>query len=115
MVARLVRIAAWSALAVIVLVTLGPISARPVFVATSAQAERLAAFGVLGLLFGLAYPGRWRIVLILLTGAAISLEALQLLMPGRHGRLPDLVAKLGGGLGGMAIGQGLAALMARRG
>lgn len=114
MLTTFLRIAAWSALAAIAIMTLGPISARPVIVATSAQAERLLAFAMLGVLFGLAYPGRWRTVLILMVGAAISLEALQLVMPGRHGRLPDLVAKMIGGLGGMAIGQGFAALLPRR-
>jgi hypothetical protein len=111
---KLIRLAAWLALLAVALVTLGPISVRPVVVAQSAQIERLAAFAVLGALFGFAYPGRWRTVLLLVIAAAISLEALQVLMPGRHGRVADLGAKVLGGLGGVAIGQGLAALLPRR-
>ncbi len=47
-------VAAWSVLAIIVFATLCPIQFRPV-VAPS-DVERFAAFGLVGLLFGVAYP-----------------------------------------------------------
>jgi hypothetical protein len=95
----LVRIFAWLLLAAIVLMTLGPIGLRPIST-MPVQFERLAAFGVVGLAFAIAYPRHIILVGLLILGAAIGLELLQNVMPGRHGRVIDFVAKaIGGGLG----------------
>lgn len=96
---RLLRILAWSLLAAIAFVTLSPIGLRPNS-GLSANYERLFAFAAVGLAFALAYPRHIWLVLALVVGAAVGLEALQLVVSGRHGRIIDLVAKLlGGGIG----------------
>lgn len=91
---------AWAALAFIVFVTLSPINLRPHFEHVSI--ERAGAFGVVGLLFGLAYPKRPWLVLSLIVGAAFMLEALQHLTPDRHGHLSDAMVKFVGGVVGVA-------------
>ena len=98
---RLLRILAWSLLAAIAFVTLSPIGLRPNS-GLSPNYERLFAFAAVGLAFALAYPRHIWLVLTLVVGAAIGLEALQLVVSGRHGRIIDLAAKLiGGGMGVM--------------
>ncbi|WP_423067014.1 VanZ family protein [Devosia sp. CN2-171] len=98
---RLLRILAWSLLAAIAFVTLSPIGLRPNS-GLSPNYERLFAFAAVGLAFALAYPRHIWLVLALVLGAAVGLEALQLVISGRHGRIIDLAAKLlGGGVGVM--------------
>lgn len=94
------RGAAWALLLAVLVMTLGPIGLRPVS-GHSAGLERFAAFALIGGLFGLAYPRRWLIVLMLVIGSAAALEILQELAPGRHGRLIDFAMKAGGGLCGI--------------
>ena len=54
----------------------------------------------MGLCFALTYPRQLWLIIVLVLGAAIALEALQLVSASRHGRLFDLMVKLvGGGLG----------------
>jgi hypothetical protein len=100
---RVCIIASWLALAFIVYATLSPIEARPVL--AGAQFERFAAFAVLGLAFGLAYPNRIILVFAIVVGSAFTLEALQLLTPDRHGRLLDALVKAAGGISGIGVGQ----------
>ena len=96
---RLLRILAWSLLAAIAFVTLSPIGLRPNS-GLSPNYERLFAFAAVGCAFALAYPRHIWLVLALVVGAAVALEAMQLLVSGRHFRLIDLAAKLiGGGVG----------------
>ncbi len=96
---RLLRILAWSLLAAIAFVTLSPIGLRPDS-GLSPNYERLFAFAAVGLAFALAYPRHIWLVLLVVLGAAVGLEALQLVVSGRHGRIIDLIAKLlGGGIG----------------
>lgn len=92
---------AWAVLASIVFVTLSPIGWRPHFEAV--RIERAGAFAVVGLLFGLAYPRRLWLVLSVMVGAALLLEALQHLTPDRHGRLSDAVVKIVGAFVGIGI------------
>jgi hypothetical protein len=98
---KLVAITAWGCLAFIAFATLSPIGLRP-HVADVAI-EHLAAFAVAGLLFGLAYPRHMILVIVLVLGSAVLLEALQLVTPDRHGRVLDLGQKLLGGSIGIAI------------
>jgi hypothetical protein len=95
--------ASWLTLAFIVYATLSPIEARPVLV--GAQVERFAAFAVLGLTFGLAYPNRISLVFAIVVGSAFTLETLQLLTPDRHGRLLDALVKAAGGTCGIGFSQ----------
>jgi hypothetical protein len=96
----LLRVLAWSALACIAFVTLSAIGLRPVLTANPLY-ERFAAFAILAALFGLAYPGRTIFAIVIVVGSAMSLEALQLSTPDRHGHVIDFVQKASGGLVGI--------------
>jgi VanZ family protein len=103
MIQRVSNIAGWLALAFIVYATLSPISDRPVV--AGPHLEHFAAFALMGLAFALAYPGRLVFVVFLVVGAAVGLEALQLLTPDRHGRVIDALLKALGGVCGISVGQ----------
>jgi VanZ family protein len=103
MIQRVSIIAGWLALGFIVYATLSPIEARPVL--ASLQFERFAAFALLGLAFGLAYPNRVLLVVAIVVGSALTLEALQLLTPDRHGRMFDALVKVAGGICGIGVSQ----------
>ena len=96
-------VVSWLALAFIVYATLSPIDARPVL--AGLQFEHFAAFALMGLAFGLAYPTRVFLVVAIVVGSAVALEALQLLTPDRHGRILDALVKAAGGICGIGIGQ----------
>ena len=86
MIRKLFVVLAWVSLGYIAYVTLSPIGLRPVATHNPAY-ERFAAYTILGVLFGLAYPRRIWMVLGVVVGAAIGLEGLQYLTPDRHGQL----------------------------
>jgi VanZ like family len=97
----LFRAAAWTLLAAVFVMTVGPIGLRPVS-GHSVGLERFFAFAVIGGLFGLAYPRRWPMILVIVVGSAAAFELMQMLMPGRHARLMDFMVKATGGLVGLA-------------
>jgi hypothetical protein len=99
----LLRVSAWFCLAVIAVITLSPIGLRPE-TGLSPQIERFVAFAVVGALFAAAYPRYILFAAIIVLGAAVMLELLQLLAPSRHGRLFDAGVKVGGGLVGLCAG-----------
>lgn len=103
MIQRVCTIAGWLALAFIAYATLSPIDARPVL--AGPQLEHFAAFALVGLAFAVAYPNRVVFVVIIVVGAALGLEALQLLTPDRHGRVIDALVKALGGVFGISAGQ----------
>lgn len=103
MIQRVSVAAGWLALAFIVYATLSPIDARPVV--GRPHFEHFAAFAVMGLAFGLAYPNRLLLVVTIVFASAFGLEALQLLTPDRHGRILDAVVKASGGICGIGVGQ----------
>jgi hypothetical protein len=103
MIQRVCTIAGWLALALIAYATLSPIEARPVL--AGPQLEHFAAFALVGLAFAVAYPNRVVFVVVIVVGAAVGLEALQLLTPDRHGRVIDAVVKALGGSFGISVGQ----------
>lgn len=100
---RLMKLLAWLLLAAIAFVTLAPIGFRP-NTGYSPNIERFLAFGAVGFVFALAYPRHLWLILAVVLGAAIALEALQLVSVSRHGRVFDLVVKLAGGGLGIAVG-----------
>ena len=105
MIRVLCRWAAWPLLAVIVFVTLSPIGWRPV-TGGPVGLERLAAFAALGGMFSLGYPKHRVLLLLFLVAIAGALEALQNLMPTRHGRIPDAAVKaLGAAMGVVVAGR----------
>lgn len=105
-------ICAWSVLGIIVLATLCPIQFRPV-VAPS-DVERFVAFGLAGLLFGVAYPRKILVAALLVIGSAIALELMQRLVPGRHGRIFDADVKIVGACLGIASAMAVNLWMRRR-
>jgi len=100
---RLLPALAWLLLAAIAFVTLAPIGFRP-NTGYSPTIERFLAFGAVGFLFALAYPRRLWLIVVIVVGAAVGFEALQLVSASRHGRLFDLAVKLAGGGAGIAAG-----------
>jgi hypothetical protein len=103
MIQRIAVIAAWLALAFIAFATLSPIGARPSV--ASPHLEHFAAFALTGLAFAVAYPNRILLVVVIVAGAALGLEALQLLTPDRHARAADALVKSLGGISGICAGQ----------
>jgi len=103
MIQRLSIAIGWLMLAFIVFVTLSPIGFRPS--TGSPHLEHFAAFALVGLAFALAYPNRVMLVVAIVVGAALGLEALQLLTPDRHGRATDALVKALGGISGISVGQ----------
>lgn len=103
---KLIGLAAWGLLAFIAFATISPIQVRPTL-PTSTTYEHLAAFAVLGALFGLAYPRQAALACLIVFGSAVLLELLQLLTPDRHGRVPDAIEKIAGGVVGIAAGRAI--------
>lgn len=96
------KFVAWLSLFAIAVATLGPMVLRPE-TGAGPTFERLAAFIVCGFLFAAAYPRRLWLIAPMVVAAAIMLESLQLIIPGRHGHLSDLFIKIGGGLMGVLL------------
>jgi hypothetical protein len=103
---KVVKIAAWCSMIYIVIVTLSPISLRPV-VTSDPLYERFAAFAGTGLLFGLGYPHRRVSTFMLVLCAIVVLEALQIVTPDRHAGLTDVFEKAAGGITGLVLSNGL--------
>lgn len=106
------RVAALLLLAAITYATLVPIGLRPH--AGGVDFERFGAYAALGLCLALGFPRRLWPAVLLVTAAAIGLELLQLVDPTRHGRLPDALVKLAGGLAGVLAGAALQRLLRPR-
>jgi hypothetical protein len=101
---KLISAAAWACLVFIAFATLVPLHSRPALTGTEPFSivllERVVAFAVLGLLFSIGYPGRYRFIFVMVFGSAIVLEALQIFVPDRDARVLDAIEKLvGGGIG----------------
>ena len=104
---RLLQTSAWLLLAYITFVTLSPLGLRPVGVPQHPMYDRVLAYGLLGIFFGLAYPRRRRIPICIVIGAAVAVEGLQALTPDRHAQLADFAAKACGGLVGLLLAEGI--------
>jgi VanZ family protein len=98
------HLAAWLLLAATAFVTLAPASWRPE-TGFSAQIERFVTFALIGLVFSIAYPRRPWLIALMVLGAAVTFEALQLLVETRHAGLRDVIAKLAGGSVGLLAGR----------
>jgi hypothetical protein len=98
------RVAAWTALTIIVVLTVVPPGLRPVTVAPHGI-EHAAAFLLAGILFGMAYVGReW----ILSAGAIVfcaAIETVQRYVPerARHARISDLIVDAAAGIAGVLV------------
>jgi len=98
---KFILVVAWASLAFIVFATLSPIGLRPHL--ASVSLERFGAFALAGVLFGLAYPSRFWLVLAMVLGAAVGLELLQFMTPDRHGEVRDAMVKVAGGAFGVGL------------
>jgi VanZ family protein len=107
------RVVAWALLIAIAIATLGPIGIRPI-TGEPPQLERLLAYVLMGAAFALAYPRQFLVISIGIVAVAGALEVLQLVDPGRHGQVPDFLAKAAGGLIGIICGNVLSRVMRQR-
>lgn len=94
------RFAAWVLLAALAIVTIGPISQRPLTL-LPANLERFIAWGCVGGIFAAAYIDRLLVLPFLLIGAAGLFELGQIEILQRHARLADFLVKAAGGLVGI--------------
>ncbi|WP_460452447.1 VanZ family protein [Alsobacter sp. SYSU BS001988] len=99
---RVARVLAWLLALAIVVVTVCPIGFRP-STGLPADLERFAAFGLVGLMFGLAYPRHRLVTLAAFVVGAAGLEVAQNFSATRHGRIEDFEIKaLAGALGALS-------------
>jgi VanZ family protein len=102
MAVKIARIAAWLLVVAIVVMTLGPPTVRPVS-GFNRSLEHVAAFALLGLAFGLAYPNKRMLLALIGVTVAALLETLQLVVPGRHAYFADFVINAAGACGGLVV------------
>ena len=95
------RLASIFLLALIVFATLSPIGLRPQI--GDPNLERAAAYLLLGAALALGFPRHGFRVAFLVVAIAVGLELLQLIDPGRHGRIQDAAIKAIAGLVGIAL------------
>ncbi|AYG59448.1 hypothetical protein [Rhizobium jaguaris] len=86
------QILAWTTLGLILLGTVVPIGTKQRVVA-AANIESIILFGLMGLLFVVAYPTDRRIIALLCILAATASESLLSILPDRHIRIERLVIK----------------------
>ncbi|MFD9900095.1 VanZ family protein [Mesorhizobium sp. UC22_110] len=96
----LYRLASIFLLALIVFATLSPIGLRPHL--GDANLERALAYMLLGSALALSFPRHTLRIAVFVVSIATVLELLQLIDPGRHGRIEDMVIKAAAGLIGIA-------------
>lgn len=95
------RIASVVLLIVIIFVTLSPIGLRPE--TGHPGMERAAAYLLFGLCIGLGFSKWVQYAVVFVIGLAGVLELLQLVDPGRHGRLGDMLIKAVAGTVGVSL------------
>jgi VanZ family protein len=98
----LLRLIAWLLAAAVTFATLGPPSYRPQS-NFGQDGEHALAFILVGLAFGLAYPGHRLLTAgmsVLMIGV---LEVLQIFVPGRHARLEDFIVDAAAACTGLAV------------
>jgi VanZ family protein len=111
---KLYLVAAWAALSAIVVLTVVPPNLRPTTDAPH-DIEHAAAFFITGVLFGLAYEGRERILSAGAVAFCAMIEILQLYVPGRHARWIDFAVDALAAVFGIFVGAlGSRALQKRR-
>jgi VanZ family protein len=100
---KLCLVAAWAALSAIVVLMVVPPNLRPT-TDTHHDVEHAAAFLIPGILFGLAYPGRQRILSVGAVVFCAIIEILQLYVPGRHARWIDFAVDAVAAVVGIFVG-----------
>jgi len=107
------RVISWLLLAAAAFLTLAPRTFRP-YTGVEHHLEHFAAFALLGLVFGLGYPRRPVVLVLIGVLAAAALEILQRWVPGRHGLLSDFVVNAAGLCAGVVVAVALNWLLAMR-
>lgn len=110
---KYLKFAAWAGLVLVAIAALTPIEFRPTS-SLPPTTERFAAFAAVGFAFALAYPRQFLAAALIVIGAALLLEVLQVLTPSRHGRLPDALVKMLGASAGLTLGRLLSGWRLRR-
>ena len=87
-VTTVIRIAAWSLAAAIVILSVVPPGLRPE-TGTPHHLEHFIVYWTTGLAFGLGYDRKHNLLALLLVVFSGSVEIMQLFVPGRHARLSD--------------------------
>ncbi|GLS28741.1 polymorphic outer membrane protein repeat-containing protein [Mesorhizobium albiziae] len=104
--------AGWAAIAFVVFATLSPLKLRPripaiddaEFLGIAIGDGQILGFALLGMLFLIAYPRHIVLIALIAVATPVLLELSQLFVQSRHARISDAVVKVGGGIGGIAIG-----------
>lgn len=92
----------WVCAAAVLVLALGPVPAQEPLTGWD-KSNHVLAFFVLGVLGQLAWPERCKVLLLALAGYGLTIELLQMFVPGRHAHGLDLV--------GDALGLALAWLL----
>jgi VanZ family protein len=115
---KLITVAAWACLIFIIYATLSSAGRRPELTESEPMlavfVERFGAYGLLGVLFRLAYPSRGKLVWLVIVGSAVVLELLQIFIPDRDARLIDALEKLAGGAAGILAARTFLSIAGRR-
>lgn len=98
----LCRIAAWFLAVAIFVLHIVPPTHRPVTSAAH-NVEHLVIFLGLGLVFGLGYYLRTRLLALALPAFCLAVEAVQQWVPGRHARLSDFLVNTVSAVVGLGV------------
>jgi VanZ family protein len=90
MLINIARIIAWLLIAAAIFLSIGPQKFRP-FTGIEHELEHFLAFAIVGLAFGLGYPGRGWILAVTAIAIAGALETAQLWVPLRHAYFSDFL------------------------
>jgi VanZ family protein len=90
MLTKAARIFAWLFIAAAIFLTIGPQNFRP-YTGIEHELEHFLAFAIVGLAFGLGYPGRSLMLAMLGIAIAGALETAQLWVPHRHAYFTDFL------------------------
>jgi len=93
----------WIVLGLVAFTTVVPVGAKHPFMAM-ANIDSVIPFGLLGLLFVMAYPEDRRVVALLRIVTAAASESLALVLPGRHLRIERALLKVLATVSGLLVG-----------
>jgi VanZ family protein len=102
MLIKTARIIAWLFIAAAITLTIGPQKFRP-YTGIEHELEHFLAFAIVGLAFGLGYPGRGLILAMLGVAIAGVLETAQLWVPHRHAYFSDFLVNGSGACMGLTV------------
>jgi VanZ family protein len=102
MMEKVLKAASWLAIVGLVIVTIVPANERPVS-GLQHDLEHFSAFGLAGLMFGLAYAGHLRALLLSAIVFALALELSQIPLATRHARFEDFVVDAAGACLGIVV------------